>query len=109
MERSTPQIVLSGVSMVISFIVSVIGFRYILNAANWGNEAANKFLQAQGGSMGSEFSLILQEKIIAYRLTGTILLSLGGLGLLLYSIIKQKDLIEIAKRIFTRLSKPEGI
>jgi hypothetical protein len=68
--------------MVVSLVLLIAGLFVVLRSVTWGSEAANAYLQSQGGGMDtSQFMIVLQEHIENYRWVGNILAFIGGLGL----------------------------
>jgi hypothetical protein len=68
--------------MVVSLIFLVIGLFVVFSSVAWGSGAANAYLRAQGGGMdGSQFMIVFQEYIAAYRWMGSILSLISGFGL----------------------------
>jgi len=67
--------------MVVSLVLFAAGLFVIFGSIRWGSEAANEYLQSQGGGMDSaQFMIILQEYINLYRWIGGILSVVGGFG-----------------------------
>lgn len=67
--------------LAVSLVLFCIGIFVIFNSIPWGSEAANGYLRSQGGGMDTtQFMIILQEYINAYRVVGGILAITGGLG-----------------------------
>ncbi|MBK9924717.1 MAG: hypothetical protein IPP66_05420 [Anaerolineales bacterium] len=67
--------------VITSLVLFVVGLLLILNSVSWGHEAANGYLQSQGGSMDTaQFVIVLQEYINTYRWIGGILAVISGLG-----------------------------
>jgi hypothetical protein len=67
--------------MVISLIVFVIGLFILFNSVSWGQGTANSYLRAQGGGMdGTQFMIVLQESISAFKWLGGVLSLISGLG-----------------------------
>jgi hypothetical protein len=67
--------------MVVSLVLFVAGLFVMFGSIRWGSQAANAYLQSQGGGMDTaQFIIILQEYINLYRWIGGILSVIGGLG-----------------------------
>jgi hypothetical protein len=76
----------------VSLITFITGLVIIFNSAGWGSEAANAFVRAHGGSIGTEqYSAILQGSINSYCIIGAVLLFIGGLGCLMSIIYFEKQ------------------
>ncbi len=74
----------------VSLITFILGIVIIIFSPVWGRETAYAFLRAYyGGSMGSDFSAILQGSINSYYMIGAVLLFFGGLGGLISIIFEQ--------------------
>ena len=67
--------------MIISLVWFVVGLFVILGSVGWGQDAANGYLRAHGGSMdGSQFAIVLQAHITTFRWIGGILALVSGLA-----------------------------
>ena len=67
--------------IIISLVLFATGLLVMFASVRWGSEAANAYLQSQGGGMDTaQFMIILQEYISLYRWMGSILSVIGGLG-----------------------------
>ena len=69
--------------LIVAMVLLAVGLVLIVNSVGWGSQAANTYLQSQGGGMdGAQFAIVLQESIQTYRWVGVVLSLLGGLGVL---------------------------
>lgn len=77
--------------MTLAALGFIAGLFLVFNSVSWGIEAANKYLQSQGGGMDtSQFMIILQEYINMYRWSGSILSGISGLGFIKAIEFKQR-------------------
>ncbi|MBZ9688509.1 hypothetical protein G9F72_019455 [Clostridium estertheticum] len=64
-------------------VVFVIGFIILMSSINLGDHEMSNIMKAHGGSMDTNTYLIyLEQSIIKYRILGSILSLLGGIGIL---------------------------
>lgn len=83
----------SKVICVIGTIFCVVGIVVLLNAVNFGMDAANTAIQNNGGSMDTErFYYIMQSTANAYLVGGAIVSVIGGLASIVfgYQAVKEK-------------------
>jgi hypothetical protein len=67
--------------ILVSVALFVVGSFVVFSSVTWGSAAANAYLRSQGGGMdGSQFLIVFQEYIVAFRWMGSILSAIGGLG-----------------------------
>jgi hypothetical protein len=65
----------------VELVLLVAGLLVMFASVTWGSEAANAYLRAQGGGMdGSQFMIVFEKYIDAYRWIGRILSLVGGVG-----------------------------
>lgn len=65
-------------------LVFVIGIIILMSSINLGDHEMSNIMRAHGGSMDTNTYLIyLEQSIIKYRIMGSILSLLGGLGILI--------------------------
>lgn len=67
--------------MVMSLALLAVGLFVMFRSVPWGMEAANAYLQSQGGGMDTnQFVIVVQESIRAYRWIGSVVAVIGGFG-----------------------------
>ncbi len=77
---------------IVSLMTFILGIIIIIFSPVWGRETAYAFLRSYyGGSMGEDFSAILQGSINSYCIIGAVLLFFGGLGSLISIIFEQQE------------------
>lgn len=79
---------------IISTIILLIGIRGIFQSTKRGLKEGNDAIWENGGSMETnQYNLIVEESIRNYRITGVILTTLGGCGMLtvLKYVIEQEE------------------
>ncbi|MFL0269364.1 hypothetical protein [Candidatus Clostridium radicumherbarum] len=65
-------------------IVFAIGIIILINSLNLGDNEMSNIMKAHGGSMDTnQYIIYLEQSIINYKIVGSILSLLGGLGVLL--------------------------
>ena len=76
---------------IVSLMTFILGIVIIIFSPIWGRETAYAFLRSYyGGSMGEDFSAILQGSINSYCIIGAVLLFFGCLGILISFIFEQQ-------------------
>ena len=67
--------------MIVLLLLFIVGLFVLFNSVPWGQRSANSYLMSQGGGMdATQFTVVLQEYISAYRWMGGILSLIAGLG-----------------------------
>ena len=81
------------ISLAIMIMLLAIGFFVLVHAATYGLDAANAAVRANGGSMDTgEFNMTADAVIKSYQIIGGIILTIGGLGILLSGCALYKQL-----------------
>jgi hypothetical protein len=87
-SKNSKVIELTG-KLLIFGVVFVIGIIILISNINLANIEMSNIMEANGGSMDTnKYMIYLEQSVIKYRVLGSILSILGGLGVLINTSIK---------------------